>query len=250
MEKKIIIGCCGYPVARQEYYKYFNCIEINITFYQLPELKTAFKWRREVEKNFEFVMKAWQLITHPPGSFTYRRLREKIPESKKKNYGFFKPTEEVYRAWERTKEFADALGCKKILFQCPASFKSTEENIENMKTFLNSITQKLNKSITLIWEPRGDWHDEQIKRLCKDLSLIHCVDPLSPFKKKPVYGKFNYFRLHGTYEGVRINYNHQFADRELKAVLEACDKSLNYVMFNNSTMLEDGVRFKKLVSAL
>lgn len=244
MKVKIKIGCCGYPVSRSEYYKHFNCIEINITFYQLPEMKTALKWKEKAPKDFEFIIKAWQLITHPANSFTYRRLKEKIPEKKKKNYGFFQPTDEVFRAWTRTKEFADALGCKKILFQCPKSFKPNTENKKNIKNFFHSVTSSLHCSIALIWEPRGEWTTEEIKEICQELNLVHCVDPTI---NVPLDGQFNYFRLHGSYLGGKINYDYQFNDEELKEVFSKCNKSLNYVMFNNVTMFEDALRFRELV---
>jgi len=286
---EIKVGCCGYPVSRGKYYQNFDCVEINVTFYQLPEIKTAFKWRKEAPENFEFILKAWQLITHPASSFTYRRLKEKIPENKKKNYGFFQPTNEVFTAWERTKEFAENLGCKKILFQSPGSFKPTPENKKNLKNFFYSVTPAFAKSptlqsfgdgvasagrqspshpITFLWEPRGEWEAEEIKEICKELNLIHCVDPVKifiygvdpalsqglfrkggvdPTINIPLYGQFNYFRLHGSYLSGRIDYNYQFSDKELNKVFKMCTKPLNYVMFNNSTMFADALRFKKLV---
>jgi uncharacterized protein YecE (DUF72 family) len=80
---EIKIGCCGFAVSQQEYFKSFKLIEIQHTFYQLPLLKTAEKWRNSAPKDFEFTIKAWQLITHEPASPTYRRLREKIDPTKK-----------------------------------------------------------------------------------------------------------------------------------------------------------------------
>lgn len=249
--KNIIVGCCGFPVSHKKYFNAFNCIEINITFYQIPELEIAFKWKQEAEsinKNFEFIIKAWQLITHPPSSFTYRRLREKISENKKKNYGFFQPTDEVFEAWNRTKEFANKLCCNKILFQTPSSFKPNEINMKNITTFFGSIQNK-NKftfepqPLANIWEVRGNWNNKEIKEICEELNLIHCVDPLSPQLNKSVYGKFNYYRIHGSYEGKRINYNHKLNIDELNKIYNACDKEINYVMFNNSFMFDDASAF-------
>lgn len=95
---QIQIGRCGFPAAEDEYYKNFNVVEIQQTFHQPPEQKAALKWREQAPEGFEFTLKAWQLITHEPSSPTYRRSKFSIPESKKKNHGFFKPTAEVLEA--------------------------------------------------------------------------------------------------------------------------------------------------------
>jgi uncharacterized protein YecE (DUF72 family) len=100
---QIKIGCCGFPVAKGKYHRNFDVVEIQQTFYQPPEEKTVLKWREQAPSGFEFTLKAWQLITHELSSPTYRRLRLKIPESKKKNYSFFKPTDEVLEAWKGPK---------------------------------------------------------------------------------------------------------------------------------------------------
>lgn len=248
MSTKIIaVGCCGFPVSHKKYFEEFNCIEINITFYQLPEIKTAVKWleeARKFNKNFEFIIKAWQLITHPASSFTYRRLKEKIPENRKKYYGYFQPTDEVFNAWERTKEFAIQLNCNKILFQTPSTFKPEDSNKNNILKFFDCIKKNCRNKFYFIWEARGNWSDDEIKEICKEHNLIHCVDPLSPFINNPVYGRFNYYRIHGSYEGKRINYNHNMTENELSTIYSCCNKKINYVMFNNSNMYEDANYFK------
>jgi uncharacterized protein YecE (DUF72 family) len=53
--------------------------------------------------------------------------------------------------------------------------------------------------------------------------------------------------LHGLHIGNRLDYNYAFSEKELKKVLEMCDKKLNYVMFNNSKMYDDAKRLKLLV---
>jgi len=82
----IEVGCCGFVVSQKKYFQLFKLIEIQKTFYQLPQLKTAEKWRKLAPQGFEFTMKAWQLITHEPRSPTYRRLREKIELAKFGHY--------------------------------------------------------------------------------------------------------------------------------------------------------------------
>lgn len=113
----IKVGCCGFPVAREKYYRHFSVVELQQTFYRPPRFDTAMKWQREAPPDFEFTVKAWQLITHLPESPTYRRLGQVIDEKKKKYYGFFKPTEEVFSAWREIEKIAEALKARVIVFQ-------------------------------------------------------------------------------------------------------------------------------------
>lgn len=95
------------------------------TFYQPPALNVVERWRRDVPEDFRFAMKAWQLITHPASSPTYRKLKTPIPEGRKGAVGGFQLTEEVWRAWEVTQQIAHVLSAAVIVFQCPASFRPT-----------------------------------------------------------------------------------------------------------------------------
>ena len=88
----IKIGYCGFPVGKKKYFEAFKVVEIPQTFYQPPSVALAQKWERESPGNFEYTMKAWQLITHEPKSPTYKTLKTAIPKAKEKNYGSFKPT--------------------------------------------------------------------------------------------------------------------------------------------------------------
>ena len=38
---EIKVGCCGFPVSREKYYKNFDVVGIQQTFYQPPQEKTA-----------------------------------------------------------------------------------------------------------------------------------------------------------------------------------------------------------------
>jgi hypothetical protein len=42
----ILVGCSGFPCARSEYYRSFPLVEIQQTFYKLPRLQTALRWRQ------------------------------------------------------------------------------------------------------------------------------------------------------------------------------------------------------------
>jgi uncharacterized protein YecE (DUF72 family) len=236
MKSVIKIGCCGFPRKKALYFRNFDVVEIQRTFYQLPEKRTALKWRDEKPCGFEYTLKAWQLITHPPSSPTYRRLKTIVEN--KENYGFFKATDEVLSAWKNTSEIADILGVKIIVFQTPISFKPEEKNIKNVKRFFKNIDRK---DFIFCFEPRGDWDNKLIEKVCRELDLVHCVDP---FRNKPVYGKINYFRIHG------INgYNYKYTQKDLeflKRIINEISKP-TYVMFNNVYMYEDALEFKNKI---
>lgn len=231
------VGCCGFPGGKEKYFSRYKLAEVQNTFYKPPRIGTAKRWQDQAPDDFEFTLKAWQLITHQPQSPTYRKARLDIPEMKKDCYGSFKPTDEVFEAWERTKEIAEALQSRMLVFQCPASFSPTPRNKENMRRFFNSLERG---ELTFVWEPRGDWEAMEIKELCGELDLIHGVDP---FSRNPVYGHINYFRLHG-----RGGYRYQFTDEDLAHLLEMCQGSeTSYCMFNNIYMDKDAFKFKKFL---
>ncbi|MCD6563023.1 MAG: DUF72 domain-containing protein [Thermoproteales archaeon] len=245
------IGTCGWSVkgGRKEYYKYFNVIELQDTFYRLPKLNTVKKWRSEAPENFEFTLKAWQTMTHTPKSPTWRKNNIKVKKEDFKKYGFFRPTNEVFSAWEKFRENAKMLNAKIIVFQTPPSFKCTRENINNMKEFFNSIDR--NRFI-LCWEPRGNWYENEniLKQVLENLNLVHVVDIL---KRKPlVYRNILYFRMHGLGKG-EVNYRYKYNDKDLqkiKNIIFSLQHEVRevYVMFNNIFMFHDALRLKKMLS--
>jgi uncharacterized protein YecE (DUF72 family) len=237
-QAEIKVGCCGFTVSQQKYFQLFKVIEIQNTFYQLPQLKTAEKWQSSAPEDFEFTMKAWQLITHEPTSPTYRRLREKIEYKKFHRYGRFRGTPEVNEAWQRTAVFARALGASKVVFQCPASFRPTAENIANMRKFFTHVDRE---GLRLAWEPRGAWPEDVIRRLCQELELIHCVDP---FKNNSQYGEFQYFRLHGI-----TGYAYRYTEEDLDTLKQWVKNKSTYLLFNNNWMKEDALHFMEMISS-
>ncbi|WP_457554944.1 DUF72 domain-containing protein [Candidatus Pyrohabitans sp.] len=236
----IKVGCCGFPGGMSRYFQEFSLVEVQRTFYSPPRVETAQRWRSLAGEDFEFTLKAWQLITHPPGSPTYRKAGIKVSDPAK--YGFFKPTEEVFSAWEKTEEVAQALKASVIVFQCPPRFTQSEEHISNLKSFFDSIERG---SFTFALELRSAWERGLLAELCEELKLVHCVDPL---REEPVTRRLAYFRLHGSYKGGRINYRHRYSDEELREVAEKAQRFESaYVLFNNVYMGEDASRFINLL---
>lgn len=233
----IKIGCCGFPVSQSRYVEKFSVVELQQTFYQPPEVRTAQKWRKEMPPQFEFTLKAWQLITHPPNSPTYKKLKQPIPKGRESCFGYFRPTDEVMAAWQKTKEIAHLIQARIIIFQSPASFKPTPENKKNMRCFFRQIERN---AFLFGWEPRGSWTPQEIQEICQELDLIDVVDP---FIRLPVTEGLKYFRLHG-----RGGYRYRYTDEDLKKLLNWVKKDTDiYVMFNNVYMFEDALRFKEML---
>ncbi len=247
MKSRSRIGTSGFGIARAKYAQLFSCVEIQHTFYQPPRISTLARWRENTAPNFEFVLKAWQLITHDGKSPTYRRLKKKLSEREKQEAGYFRATSIVKEAWEVTLACAHALKASTILFQCPASFRQTKENISNLEEFFGNLNrQKIpNEQFNFCWEPRGDWDSKVVKRICDDLKLWHAVDP---FSSQSVTQDKLYFRLHGR-NGWRYEYE-EGELRELAAMLPKRPAKTNtpYVFFNNARMTQDALRFQAILA--
>lgn len=215
-----------YESVLQAYAELFDLVEVNSSFYRIPQVKTAEKWRKQVGRDFEFTVKCHQIVTHKDRFATKESIR-------------------VYKIME---EICGALHAKIMLLQSPAGFHATKENIKNVRVFLKKIKPK----VQLTWEPRGDWWDDPklIKSICEEFNIITCVDP---FRNEPLYfgrSKFAYFRLHGF--GKPMMYNYKFSQKELKGLRRMIKEreakaKIFYVLFNNMYMYEDALRFEKLI---
>jgi len=209
----------------QAYASLFDLVEVNSTFYRIPKLSTAKKWRQEADQinpKFEFTVKVSQLVTH------------KTPF-----------TGQAYWAFEQIKAIANALRAKVLLFQSPGSFKPTQENLKKAREFFSKIKRE---DFILVWEVRWakNWTPEIVKQLFKELEVNQCVDP---FRQNTFYAKnLLYYRLHGL--GKPSMYNYSFSDKELKGLHAKTRKSRKpvYILFNNTACYENALTFKELVS--
>ncbi|MFW6196191.1 MAG: DUF72 domain-containing protein [Thermoplasmatota archaeon] len=250
---EIKIGTCGYSYFKPEknwkekyesklqaFSHSFEALELNRTFYKLPMVKTAKKWMKNAYDDFEFTLKAWQAMTHPTSSPTWRNKKDDLSESQKENFGYLRPNDEIIEAWRNTKKIAKALETEVCVIQTPGSFECTEENQENMKQLFSRIEYD---DFTIAWEPRGNWKDNQdkVKEICDDLGLIHVVDIM---RREPVSNDDTaYIRLHGLNED-EYDYNYDYSDEELKTLANKLEKLSNshekvYCMFNNYEMYEN-----------
>jgi uncharacterized protein YecE (DUF72 family) len=237
------IGCAGWTALRpsdvgeenwrarfshklQLYALFFPIVEVNSTFYRLPRPQTAEKWRAladQVNPSFEFTAKVNQRVTH-----------------KAKFRG-----EEAVQAFLDSAKIAQLLRASTLLLQCPPSFGPSQENEAALRDFLARIDRK---NFTIVWEPRGKWEGakEKIAAISREFTLVHCTDP---FRWLPVtHGPVAYLRLHGAPPGTRM-YRYTYTEPDLRwlgELLEKLDAEIVYVLFNNDTMAQDALSFRRL----
>jgi uncharacterized protein YecE (DUF72 family) len=227
----------------EDYALHFPVVEIQHTFYDPPGTDVMRRWLALTPPSLEYTIKVWQMVTHPITSPTYRRMKRGIDRGSEP--GFFRASPAVEAGWERSVRCAEVLSATAMLFQCPASFTPTPENVERMRRFFERVERP---PARLLWEPRGPaWVRERqlAVTLCRDLQLVHVVDPFvtEPARDGPVY-----WRLHGI-SGPR----HSYGDTELRQLRDMLARvdtgAAAYVMFNNLPRVANAKAFVRLMDA-
>jgi uncharacterized protein YecE (DUF72 family) len=151
------------------YARRFAVVEVNNTFYRLPEEKTFDRWRESAPEGFLYVVKASRYITH------IRRLRE--------------AADSVELFWSRATRLRRSLG--PVLFQLPPRFRADHQLL---KDFLAALPAKMQAA----FEFRDDsWRNEEILELL-DRAGAAWVMADRPGWRVPqiVTGGWSYMRFH------------------------------------------------------
>jgi uncharacterized protein YecE (DUF72 family) len=240
---EVRVGCCGLAgLSLTKYSELFDAIEINSTFYRLPRINTALRWFETTRGKLAFSMKAFQGITHPITSPTWKRVGSQKPTKNVQNYGRLKPTKENLECWNKTLEICKALHATVCVIQLPPSFTCTDASINDALKFFRMINRHLDIAIEF---RHKSWFEKisDTKRLVSKANLIHITDAL---KEMPVSSGKAYYRLHGPGKQM-YKYSYTNEDlRKLREVIHDMRCEVAYVMFNNLSMREDALRFKKI----
>ncbi|GBC72743.1 hypothetical protein HRbin04_00135 [archaeon HR04] len=248
------VGCCSRRVTWQEYTRLFNAIEVDSTFYRLPRVDTAKRWFESTSGKVRFCIKAFQCITHPLTSPTWKRAGSQMPKINQERYGHLKPTEENFEYWNSTLAVCKAVNAKICLLQLPPSFECNDEYVNNAIAFLSSIRRD-GISIGIELRNRSWMAEENRGKLLSilDRDVVHVTDPFTWIPL--VVGNIAYLRMHGKLSirgnTIRYDYSHMYSDYELvrlKNIVDALSADEIYIMFNNINMHEDALRFRSLLS--
>ena len=163
------------PSAKTEdflpyYCKYFHTVEINNTFYQLPQKETLDMWRDTVPAGFIFSVKGSRYITH------MKKLKD--------------PEKSVGKFLERVEVLGEKLG--PILFQLPPRWKLNPERLE---AFLEALPGEQRYALEF---RDTTWFSDITYRILRDHGAAFCIYELAgTLSPKEITADFIYLRLHG-----------------------------------------------------
>lgn len=199
-EQRLRIGCSGwnYKSWREQFYprnvrsadwlKYyatvFDTVEVNNTFYRLPEAETFAAWREQTPANFLMAIKASRFLTH------LKRLRE--------------PKEPLDRLFSRARALGDRLG--PVLYQLPGNFHI---DLDRLEEFLSLLPRRLRilkaagggtLELEHVMEFRHpSWYVGETFQLLETHGVALCLhDKAGSRITEPFVGPFVYMRFHGT----------------------------------------------------
>ncbi|MEM4080756.1 MAG: DUF72 domain-containing protein, partial [Pyrobaculum sp.] len=198
---QVLVGTCGFPKSRRVIYSTLDAVELQETFYNMPNPEKMAQLRREAP-DFRFTAKVFQGITHSPDSPTFKRTRGFKPGV---GHGLLKPTRENLQLWDQFTEAVAPLRPDVLIFQTPPSLKP-EPHIYD---FFTAVVGRWR----LAWEPRGQTYgDIKLIEKVAELGVVIVVDPL---RKEPTTARYHYFRLHGL-GGREVNYRYKYTAQDLQ----------------------------------
>jgi len=181
------IGCSGflyddwkgtfYPdgLSRRQWLEYyckkFSTVELNITFFRIPEKETFSRWHSETPDNFMVSLKGSRFVTH------VKKLKS--------------PVEPLDVFFSRANALREKLGV--ILWQFPPEFKS---DIGKLKEFVEALITYKAKN-TFEFRDKS-WMNKKVLSLLEKNNIGICMADWPDFLNDlPATADFVYIRRHG-----------------------------------------------------
>jgi len=200
------------------YSQHFDTVEINNTFYQLPQKATFENWEREAREGFIYSVKASRFITH------MKKLKD--------------PPSSLMRFMERVSALKGKLG--PILFQLPPFWGL---NLDRLREFLDFIRKVESEGelrplapLRIAIEIRHpSWYCEAVFRVLEEYNVCLCFADWPELKvSEPVTADFVYIRRHGPTILYASGYSEELLRRDAEAIRRYHQEGRDvYVYFNN-----------------
>ena len=189
------------------YAQNFSTVEINFSFYRLPERSVFESWREQTPSGFLFAVKGSRYLTH------MKKLKD--------------PQEPLSRLMERVEGLQEKLG--PILFQFPHTWHL---NLERLQSFLELLQTYGEQRFTFEFR-HSSWLIPQVYKLLENAGVALCL-PVSPTVPLDVRltAPWTYIRMHTGQYGVG------YSDQELSIWANRIRLFLQqeadvYIYFNN-----------------
>jgi len=203
----------------------FDTVEINNSFYRLPEASTFAKWREQAPPRFLYAVKASRFLTH------MKKLKD--------------PEDPLCRFFENVRVLGPKLG--PVLYQLPPHWPL---NLERFEHFLSVLPPGYRHTVEFR-EP--SWYDDRIYALMRRYKVALCLhDMQGSATDKTIVGPFIYVRFHGwtkyagRYEDERLD---EWADWLAARIVDELDV---FAYFNNDVgghAPRDAVRLRDRIHA-
>ncbi|MCX6968385.1 MAG: DUF72 domain-containing protein [Verrucomicrobia bacterium] len=223
MESGIYIGTSGWsykawaetfypkalrPAEHLAYYaQHFPTVEINATFYRLPETRTIQTWHDKAPPNFLYAIKGSRSVTH------YKRL---------------KPGARSFALLlERIGALREHLG--PVLWQLPGNFP---KDVPRLAAFLKTLPRKFRHAMEF---RHPSWLDQEIFHLLSDrgVALVSLSSNAMPMELT-LTADFTYIRFHGLQGGAAHDYTEQELQPWADHLRDCAHKKISaFVYFNN-----------------
>ena len=202
--------------SRLTYYSsLFNSIEINSSFYKVPQPLTIENWSASVGEHFKFTFKLWKEITHSKG-LNFKEL-------------------DVELFLNAINNIQDKKGC--LLIQFPPSLG--KQCIHQLSNLLSCIHETCKSDWKIAIEFRNkSWYSESTYELInffKATLVIHDI-PKSATPRINYESDFIYIRFHGPTGNYRDSYSHDFLSDYASYANELLSEGKEVYMYFNNTM--------------
>lgn len=245
----------------QHYASQFNIVEVDSSYYALPNERNSYLWAERTPEDFVFDFKVFRLFTHHPTPVNAlpRNIRNELPSGlPRKNNLYYRdlPAELVNELWQRFESALlplDTIGkLSVVLFQFPPWFDPGSQQLD----YIEMCKEKLGQ-YRLAMEFRNNvWLSEKNRDLTlgflrrNDLPFV-CVDEPQGFKSSvppvaEVTSDIGLVRFHGrnsqTWEkkgiGPAERFNYRYTEEELQPwagkITEISQQTSEmHVLFNN-----------------
>ncbi|HMB18558.1 MAG TPA: DUF72 domain-containing protein [Gaiellaceae bacterium] len=239
---EIRIGCSGWNYAHWrervypkglpqkrwlEYYaQLFDTVELNTTFYRLPNVSAVESWVAHTPPGFVFAVKASRYLTH------IRRLTDLEGG--------------IRRFYERIEPLRRSPRLGPVLWQLPPTFKRNDERLASALAALPE-----GRHCFEFREP--SWYVEEVYALLREngAALVIPDSPKYPFRALELTADWTFVRFHHGSRGRRGNYSESELEERAGWIASWRDRGTDvYAYFNNDWegfAVRNGLHLRKLL---